>query len=190
MRRLPAAGRTPEPWKNGCGVTSEVAIFPPGAGFDDFDWRISMAEVAANGPFSAFPGIDRVLTVLDGAMTLAIEGMTDVALDERARPFAFPGDVVVSAVVKHGPVRDLNVMWRRDGVGAEVERRKLDGRSTLAPSDATVLFVQTGRIAVTASAAITTLESGDALLIDASDGVLEVDAPHPSTVVVIGLKTG
>jgi uncharacterized protein len=54
------------PWKNGGGETAEIAVFPEGATLDDFDWRISMATVSADGPFSLFPGVDRTLSVLEG----------------------------------------------------------------------------------------------------------------------------
>lgn len=55
------------PWKNGGGETREIAIFPPAANLDTLDWRISMAVVAQDGPFSSFPGIDRTLCVIEGA---------------------------------------------------------------------------------------------------------------------------
>ena len=54
------------PWKNGGGTTAEVAAFPEGSGFETFGWRISMADVASDGPFSLFPGIDRTLIVVEG----------------------------------------------------------------------------------------------------------------------------
>ena len=52
------------PWKNGGGSTTEIAVEPSGASLDTFAWRISVARVAADGPFSEFPGIDRTLAVL------------------------------------------------------------------------------------------------------------------------------
>jgi environmental stress-induced protein Ves len=61
MKRLRAADRTPRPWKNGGGQTTDVAVFPDGAGLDDFDWRVSIARVDGDGPFSIFPGVDRPL---------------------------------------------------------------------------------------------------------------------------------
>ena len=67
MRLVRRADLTPRPWKNGGGVTREIAAHPPEAGLDGFDWRLSMADVASDGPFSAFPGIDRTLTVIEGA---------------------------------------------------------------------------------------------------------------------------
>jgi len=51
------------PWKNGGGVTREVAAFPEGAALDAFVWRVSVADVAQAGPFSRFAGIDRTLAV-------------------------------------------------------------------------------------------------------------------------------
>ncbi|MFN9927385.1 MAG: HutD family protein, partial [Phenylobacterium sp.] len=59
---LRAADRLAVPWKNGGGITRELAVWPPGASFDDFVWRVSMAEVHQDGPFSSFPGVDRILT--------------------------------------------------------------------------------------------------------------------------------
>ena len=67
MRLLPAAGHRRMPWKNGGGETVEIAISPADAGLDGFDWRLSMATVATDGPFSVFPGIDRSLAVIRGA---------------------------------------------------------------------------------------------------------------------------
>lgn len=126
MRILRATDRTPMPWKNGGGVTREVAIWPPTAALDAFDWRISIADVAQGGPFSAFPGVDRVLTVIDGAgLQLAVEGLATVTLDAAAPPFAFPGDAACDAELHDGPIRDLNLMVRRSVCTVRVSR--LDG---------------------------------------------------------------
>lgn len=120
MRILRAADRVATPWKNGGGVTREIAAWPPGAGLDAFDWRISLADVAADGPFSAFPGVDRVLTVIAGdGLVLEIEGRP-VRLEPSA-PLAFPGEAAVAARLTAGPIRDLNVMVRRDAWTATVQ---------------------------------------------------------------------
>src|ERR1700744_1316253 len=63
------------PWRNGGGVTYEVASSPPGADLADFDWRISIADVETGGPFSAFPDVDRTITLLEGEwMALPVGG--------------------------------------------------------------------------------------------------------------------
>ncbi len=114
---LPAADRVAVPWKNGGGITREVAVFPPGAGMDAFDWRVSMAEVRDSGPFSPFSGIDRNLTVLEGRLRLEMGGETLVL--EPGEKLAFAGDVPVHATPLR-PVVDLNVMTRRSHASAQV----------------------------------------------------------------------
>lgn len=107
------AERVFRPWKNGGGETAEIAVSPPGAGFEDFDWRVSTAVVAASGPFSLFPGVDRVLTVLEGgAMMLSVEGL-ECRLDAASEPFSFAGDVACAARLEGGRLLDFNVMVRR-----------------------------------------------------------------------------
>ena len=92
-RIIRAADGRAVPWKNGGGETIEIAVSPEGAGFADFDWRVSMARVAGDGPFSAFPGIDRTLTVLDGGVLhLSVGGREPVRLAPDSAPFSFAGD--------------------------------------------------------------------------------------------------
>ena len=55
MRILRASDHRVMLWKNGGGSTTEIAVFPPGAGIGAFDWRVSMASVVGDGAFSAFP---------------------------------------------------------------------------------------------------------------------------------------
>lgn len=119
MRHLRAADYVVMPWRNGGGVTHEIARDPAEG---DFDWRLSMATVAEDGPFSIFPGVDRTLTVLTGAgIALCVEGMAPAEL-RPGMPFAFPGDRVAESRLLHGPVTDLNVMTRRGFCGHAVTR--------------------------------------------------------------------
>lgn len=102
------------PWKNGGGETVQVAIDEQARGLEDFSWRVSMAHVGVDGPFSIFPGIDRTLCILDGAgMALRIAGRSPVMLRPDSPPFFFPADVPVAASLPGGPVTDLNVMTAR-----------------------------------------------------------------------------
>ncbi|KGJ80098.1 hypothetical protein GY21_03055 [Cryobacterium roopkundense] len=105
----------PASWRNGGGSTREVASFPIGA--PDFDWRISIADVDAAGDFSAFPGVDRILTLIDGdLLVLTVDGVEHAM--ERYRPFRFSGDSATSCMLPVGATRDLNVMSRRSAVKA------------------------------------------------------------------------
>jgi environmental stress-induced protein Ves len=110
-------------WKNGLGETAEVAIAPDGATLEAFDWRISMARVEADGPFSPFPGIDRTLSILQGdGLRLAPAGREAVTLGPKSAPCGFAGDLVCGAALMGGAVTDLNVMTRRDRYWHRVHR--------------------------------------------------------------------
>jgi environmental stress-induced protein Ves len=123
MRVLRAESHRRMPWKNGGGVTTEIAVFPEGAGLDDFAWRLSMASVTSDGPFSLFGGVDRTLAVLQGeGIVLSVDGMPNVELTRASQPFAFPADVSASARLVGGPIIDFNVMTRRGRFAHRVER--------------------------------------------------------------------
>lgn len=113
LQLLPAAGRVESAWKNGGGTTSEVMIWPPDADLNNFDWRISIADIESDGPFSLFPGIDRTLCILDGAgIFLDVAGRLQ-KLTAQSMPFRFAGDIDCRARLLDGPISDLNVMTRR-----------------------------------------------------------------------------
>jgi uncharacterized protein len=105
-------------WKNGGGSTREIAAHPPGSSFDDFAWRASIADVAANGPFSRFAGIDRTIVLLSGkGMSLALDEADEARehrLDQPFAPFAFRGEANVMAVLVDGATQDFNLMIRRE----------------------------------------------------------------------------
>ncbi|GIF97064.1 HutD/Ves family protein [Catellatospora citrea] len=112
---LPAADRVAVAWRNGGGVTREIAAFP--AGVDDFRWRLSIADVAADGPFSAFVGYRRVITVLTGAgMRLTVgDAVHDIG---PLQPFEFDGGAQTTCTLPGGPITDLNLMVRAGARGA------------------------------------------------------------------------
>lgn len=121
------------PWKNAGGITHEIAVHPEGAGLDGFGWRISMAEVAVDGPFSRFEGVDRSLAVLSGAgIRLCRPDGSGPVVDAAAGPVRFRGEDAVTGRLVAGPVLDFNVMTRR---GAWVHRLRsltLPGPGTIA----------------------------------------------------------
>lgn len=120
---LPRDQQPPRPWKNGGGVTRTLAVSPAGAGIDTFDWRLSAADIDTDGPFSPFPGIDRVLVLLRGTdLVLTVDGH-DHPLTHPGDRLAFPGEAAVHGRLQAGPTWDLNVMVRRGRVQAQVDVR-------------------------------------------------------------------
>ena len=171
---LPATERRAQPWKNGGGVTREIAAHPEGADLATFDWRISTATVASSGPFSQFPGVDRILLVLDGGLALRISGAETRVLRPGDEPLAFPGDIPVEARLAAGPVTDLNIMVRRGVWRAQVRRLAID-RATWLPAveDGVQFFVALGALAIEGAA----LHAADAVRFEAPLPVEPVSGP-------------
>ncbi|MBS0444843.1 MAG: HutD family protein [Proteobacteria bacterium] len=116
-----------QPWKNGAGLTREIAVHPPGAGLADFAWRISVAEVARDAPFSAFPGIDRCIVLLSGSGMRLVAADGVLQLDRPLVPLRFPGEPALDAELLGGPCRDFNVMTRRGLWRSDVTRVDAEG---------------------------------------------------------------
>jgi len=129
MRLLKACRHRTTAWKNGGGETREILVSPSGAAFDSFDWRVSIARVDGDGPFSSFPGIDRTLTMLSGGAMTLDDGIKPVRLTPDAPPHGFDGATSIVARIEGGPVTDLNVMTRRGRLRHEVRRQHIDEQS-------------------------------------------------------------
>lgn len=141
LTRFNFAALPVSPWRNGGGETREIVSWPPGA--QDFDWRASIATIAQDGPFSAFTGIDRSITLLEGdGVRLFSAGHIDHQLDRVGEPFAFSGDVALEATLLGGASQDFNIMTRRGRQAAEV--RRSTAPVTLSPNQAGVLYVLSG----------------------------------------------
>lgn len=160
-------------WKNGGGETAEIAVFPDSAGLDDFGWRISMATVASDGPFSGFPDVDRSLSVLEGAgIVLDVKGHAPATLTPASHPFAFAADAAASACLLGGAITDLNVMTRRGRFTHKVERREVDG----------VLEVSPESMVFAASAGLRLAGSGS----DVAIGLFDMVLPEGLRLSVVG----
>lgn len=159
MRVIPLAALVPVPWKNGGGLTREIA------GRADANgplWRLSRADIARDGPFSAFPGQSRILTLVAGA-GLVLEFPDGPRAIGRLAPLSFDGETPVSARLDARPVEALNLILRR-GVATDVRLLTGPVHATL-PRGTVLLHVVTG----TASVGGLTLNPGDTVLDAAGD---------------------
>lgn len=135
MKHLTPADYTAMPWKNGKGVTVELARQDENGAML---WRLSMATVAEDGPFSLFPDVERNLTVLEGAgFRLVGDGIDLPCLP--LSPVAFSGAVQVQAIQTGGlPSSDFNVMTARSLPLPQVE--VLTDHKNLPAADLTAIF--------------------------------------------------
>jgi environmental stress-induced protein Ves len=182
VQLLRAADRKTSPWKNGGGVTCEIATGPAGSAFSDFDWRVSTAVVAADGDFSYFANVDRTLLLIGGSgMALRIGGRT-TTLTTASEPLRFAGDAPARAQLLDGPVTDLNVMVRRGRWTSAVRRQALPW--TEAATGAGVrLLVTLGRARLLHGGGEVPLEPLDAVAL-AGDETLRLHPRDPEAAVV------
>ena len=145
----PSAGRA-MPWKNGGGTTLELLVEPPGAtAAQGFAWRVSSAEVATSGPFSAFPGLERWLVLLEGpGFELDFESRGREVLSEPLQAVRFSGDWPASATLLGGPSTDFNLMVDPTRWTARVAAWRGAGTQRWAVGPASLLFLAGGTLHV------------------------------------------
>lgn len=99
-------------WKNGGGVTTQIAIYPPEATLDNFLWRLSSAQISQAGPFSKFEGHQRFLAILHGeGLNLKIDDHSKVLRTDDV--ISFHGKEAASCELLSTEVRDLNLILDR-----------------------------------------------------------------------------
>ena len=159
MRVLRAANYRAAPWKNSLGTTREILRYPPGAA--DFVYRLSLADVTESCDFSAFPGYDRIITLIDGdGFELQFADGRTHALTTPHVPFRFDGGAPVSCAVAGGPSRDLNLMVRRDAAKVESGILTVVGRLVLPPVPGATRLIVVLTEAITARSGGQTAELG------------------------------
>lgn len=186
MRLIRQKAYRRQPWKNGGGETIEIAIHPREATIADFDWRVSMARVEADGPFSLFKDIDRTLMILDGeGIELAVEGHPSVQIVKE--PHSFAGDAPAQARLIEGPVSDLNVMTRRGRYRHRVRTIETDGtRDFVVQSPVALLYCHEGSVSVGDEYAEPfDVAAGDTLFIEAQPNSLRLVANAPSRLFLV-----
>ena len=133
---------TTQKWKNGGGVTHEIARAEDS---DGLIWRLSLAEVASDGPFSAFPGLERILTVIQGAGLILDTAGGPIAAHP-LDPVRFSGDLPVFGRLIGGTVRDLNLIFDPHRIDGAV--RLVDDAHPPSEAATAALYCLSGRFHV------------------------------------------
>lgn len=196
IRHLRPADYRVMPWKNGLGTTTEIAVHPPGAGLDDFVWRLSLADLAASGPFSTFAGVERVLLQIEGEpMELVHEGLGRRRLAPLS-PYRFQGEWPTHGELT-SPARDLNVMTRRARARAAVAVHDLAPGSSarlLSAAETWIVYALRGALTIrvdaldVAGATIASPDLGahEALIVD-GEAALELVTPAGAVAIVVAI---
>jgi uncharacterized protein len=169
------------PWKNGGGVTREIAVCRSG---DQLAWRLSMADVACDGPFSRFEGLVRILTVVEGnGMDLISAEGSQAAV--YGLPVRFDGALGIESKLREGPLRDLNLMFNPMQCEGAVTLIKGPHDQVLSASAKLSCAVFALRGAAQINNAIR-LSAGDTMLLD--KGSAQLDLAEHAAVLLISLE--
>ena len=107
-------------WRNGMGVSWDIASDPPGT--EDFGWRFAIARIDADVPFSLYPEVDRIFTLIEGkGLSLDFAGGRTLAVDKPFVPHPYACDVATFCRLTNGPCRALNLFMRRGAWRAAVD---------------------------------------------------------------------
>lgn len=142
-------------WRNGLGVSWDIASHPPGT--EEFGWRFAIARIDTDVPFSCYPGVDRIFTLFEGeGLDLEFEGRPALAVDRLFVPHHYPCDVATVCRLRKGPCRALNLFTRRGLWSATAE--VLSCRADIAHNGPLLFFAFEGAADVNGQA----LGQGDA----------------------------
>jgi hypothetical protein len=203
MRVVVVSACVPQPWANGGGTTRDLAIGavgpagapgvpvgPARAPGPAFDWRLSLADIDRDGPFSRLPGVDRVFALVDGAVALAFDdaGGASVPCDADTDPFAFVGEHAPHASLPRGAsARALNLMLARGRRAGAMRRVRLPDGATLDAAwshgaDVRACYVVAGRLALGGA----TVEAGT--LVELRDGDPAPVAAGPARLLEVAIR--
>ncbi len=166
IRHLPASDYVTLPWKNGTGSTDEVCLLPEEATRDAFEVRVSRATIAEPGLFSAFAGVERTITLIEGA-ALSLDFGTHRAELAPLQPYTFDSGLTPHGNPPLGPVRVLNVMAARNAWKLGPARILTRGEHIeTAQDEVIVLFAVRGGCEIAGSSQTVSLQEGDSALLD------------------------
>ena len=174
---IPANEYRRERWRNGLGWTREIhaavnqAAVNQAAG-DQWQWRLSIAEIERDAPFSSFPGVERELVLLSGnGLRLRFDDGESALLEPPHGRLRFAGERAVTGELVAGPTQDFNLMWRRDAVDAQLWHRPLVGPMVIfaEPGATWAVHLLAGQARFADESGLPGLNAGDTALLSAGD---------------------
>jgi uncharacterized protein len=162
-------------WQNGGGITHQLARCDDDQGMR---WRLSIAEVAVDGPFSRFENIERIILLLEGE-GFCLHGVGDnpQVIDKTLQPFAFAGETDIDCKLIQGPVRDFNLMSRRHDVSASLEVLNINqGHMEVELSPHTLIYVAMGLLSAELMGESLQIEPQQTLCFSDEPGVLKLSS--------------
>ena len=177
------------PWKNGGGVTVDIADeYAAGAepgGWTGMVWRLGRTRIETPAPFSDLSGNDRIISVIGGrGLVLNPEGRAALDVRQPFRPVRFPGEWAITSALEDGPVDVVNVMADRSKVAIGLSFVTAAEALPLAPG-LWVLYAPTTAAALDIEGAKITIPRDGAVVVRSDAPVHITHADGPLAVVSI-----
>ena len=188
MRKLTPADYRVMPWKNGGGETTELYLEPDPDG-PGFLWRVSIATVAVDGPFSLFEGYDRHIMTIEGNGIMLNGGPAGpIEVNPKFRPCYFSGDWPITSSLIDGPVRDFNLITRLGRCDGGLYFREATGSLELTGIGSYFIYLLEGELAIATPQSAFRLSAGESLLLEPTEhATLANKANDPSRIALAGL---
>ena len=156
------------PWKNGGGVTTDIA-------FDGDVWRFSRTPITAAGPFSDYAGFDRLQVLVSGSGLVLQTPSGEIDVRRPFRPVRFAGETPIVSRLEAGPVEVINLMGERARVQLELAVLDAGGTRALGPG-LHIAYCPAGRAALRLAGETHDLEADGGLRIEDVDGLASCSA--------------
>jgi uncharacterized protein len=190
LRLIPAHHYRRERWRNGFGWTREILRSPETG--DDWGWRMSIAEIERDGPFSVFTDVERALVLLHGhGVRLRFDDGEVIDVEPPHGRVRFAGERIAFGELIDGPTHDFNLMWRRDLIDADLWHRPLVGSMVLfvEPGEQWAVHVLSGTARASNGNDREIAAMGDTLLFSASSARARFALDGGGEVLVIRLRS-
>lgn len=171
-RVIPANEYRRQRWRNGLGWTREIHSEPAAGQTDQWGWRLSIAEIESDTPFSTFSGVERVLVLLSGnGLCLRFDDGDVQTLNPPHDRLQFAGERTVTGELLDGTTQDFNLMWRRDAIDAQLWHRPLVGPMVVfaEPAATWALHLIAGQARFADDSGLPDLAAGDTALLQAGE---------------------
>ena len=165
------------PWKNGGGVTVDIA-------FDGDVWRFGRTPITTAGPFSDYTGFDRLQVLVAGSGLVLQTPSGEIDVRRPFQPVRFAGETPIVSCLEGGPVEVVNLIGQRSRV--RLDLRILDeGRTRSLGAGIHIAYCPAGRAILRLGGQDHALQADGSLRIEDVDGI----AACPAGVIVLGSVT-
>lgn len=180
--RLPTA-----PWKNKGGTSRSLAVWPPHAAVDHEEWRVAVSDIDKAGPFSAYPGFDRLLLPLAVGLRLGFDGAAPAPVPI-FETIAFDGGVPTACALDADAaakgIQVVNLLLRRGRRSGRLQAYPGAGRVPAAGGAVVLLAARGGFHLVRGNDRHVALDAGHAAVETAGDAAIAFEPYRPWSVLV------